>query len=735
MRAPRKGRAALLVALASVAPDAAAHVRLVNPSNGNALRWPSSSNVSIVTSSAGSADVPGESDTAALRIAIASWSSVPGSTARLVEDQNPGNRARTDWPSDDVHLMLFDESNASGFFPSGTGIVALTPVAFQSSGTIVDADVLFNGAEFQFTTSGAPARFDVQDVATHELGHLLGLDHTGWAGATMYPYVDPTVILQRSLARDDVNGLRDAYPAAAFGSISGRILRASNASPVAGANVVARDASGRTAGGTISASDGTFTLRGLDPGNYAVLATPLDFPVSAGDLSGGQSVATDFGAALLTAGVVVGTGGVGVGDLSVPADDPVSLGRNFDELPLPATSGDVQVFSLSGAGLFSGATLAASDPDIAVTPLAWLGTVVTFSLSVPAGEAAGHADLTVTASSGGASLLPAAIEIAPPAPVLGLVTPATGSISGGTPIVIAGSNFRAGARVILAGELYLDGAPGGATVVDDGTILLTTRAGALGAAELVVQDPSGVEARSSALFAYEAQPTVDAVFPASGADTGGTLVHVQGRDYVSGTSVRIAGVLQTGVQILSQGTLRFTTTGGTAGGPYVLEVLAPGGDAGTGTFSYSAAPDPRIDAISPAQGSTSGGTRVTISGSGFAPGVEVVFGADPVSGGGGAQAYDVVVIDASTLQATTPARPAGVSDVLVRAAGGAQATTTAAAFTFTTPSGGGGGGGCTLGRAPGGGPMDGVQNLLPLLAAAALVLLSGRRGRLATARG
>ncbi|MEZ6020564.1 MAG: matrixin family metalloprotease [Planctomycetota bacterium] len=76
--------------------------------------------------------------------------------------------------------MTFDEINSSGYFPTGSGIVAITPLEFYTTGRIIDADVLFNGKDFHFTTKQETNRFDIQDVAAHELGHLLGLDHSGW---------------------------------------------------------------------------------------------------------------------------------------------------------------------------------------------------------------------------------------------------------------------------------------------------------------------------------------------------------------------------------------------------------------------------------------------------------------------------------------------------------------------------------------------------------------------------
>ena len=146
------------------------------------------------------------------------------------------------------------------------------------------------GAEFAFTTSGDPGAFDVGDVGAHEIGHLLGLDHSGWAGATMYPYVDPTTILHRSMSLDEIAGAREIAPVAALGRITGTIERLSDGSPVSGAHVVALDAGGRNAASALTNAAGAFTIFGLDAGTYTVYADPLDSPVSSGNLSPGHVI-------------------------------------------------------------------------------------------------------------------------------------------------------------------------------------------------------------------------------------------------------------------------------------------------------------------------------------------------------------------------------------------------------------------------------------------------------------
>ncbi len=68
----------------------------------------------------------------------------------------------------------------------------------EKSGIIYDSDIQLNASAFVFTTGDSGACVpplstadcvgtDVQNTMTHEIGHLLGLDHTQLTTSTMYP--------------------------------------------------------------------------------------------------------------------------------------------------------------------------------------------------------------------------------------------------------------------------------------------------------------------------------------------------------------------------------------------------------------------------------------------------------------------------------------------------------------------------------------------------------------------
>jgi hypothetical protein len=680
-----------LACLVGVAALTSGHLRLINPANSLPLFWSSPTSISIVINSAGSPDITDGSHETALRMAIEAWNEDTLTNATLVENTNPLVQARTDWAADDIHMILFDETNSSGYFPGASGIVAVTPVFFYSSGLIDDADIIYNGKDFQFTTSGQAGRMDVQDVGTHELGHLLGLDHSGWAGASMYPYVDPTVILHRSLSADDITGMRDAYPNGTFSTITGHIERG-DASDVEGAHVVAVDVNGRTAGGTLSNALGNFIFDALPAGTYAIYASPLDYPVSSANLSAAYNTAVDFESTEF-GNAVVGVGAsVDMGTLVVDPDVSISLGRNSDDYPLRVISGQLVARTIRGANLNAGSTLTSSDPAITITPTSWSGIAVQFNVTVPGGAAPGHVDLKVTSAAGDVSILTAGLEVTPPNPTVALVSPSSGDMNGGSLVTLTGSNYVSGARVVLGDQIYEDGAPGGCTVVNATTITLTTKATLPGLHDVVVIDGSGVEGRMGSGFLATAVPTIAVAFPPSGNALGGTEMKITGADFAVGCTVTIDGVAQPTLVFNSSTELTLTTEAGVVGGPYVLELTNLGGATAQTAFTYATPLDPEITLITPNSGTAAGGEAVMITGNNFDASMNVTFGANTLTGAGGTMAASVSFIDSNNLEVVTPIG-AGSSSVLVQSGSTQQASVLGAGFVFTG-GGGGSSGGC-----------------------------------------
>lgn len=714
-------RVLLLAAIVVAGALGQSYLRLINPSNGMPLRWPSPSSISVVIHAPGSDDIDDDSHLTALRNAIDSWNAVEGTTARLVEDTDPTNMALGDYTSSAHHVLRFDEINESGYFPFGSSTVAITPVWFFSNGLITDADVLFNGQGYGFTTSGTPGYYDVQDIAAHELGHLLGLDHSGQAGSTLYPYVDPRVILHRSLSRDDEQALRAIYPSGSHASFSGSVVRASDGSGVAGAQVIARDAEGRTCGGTIADGAGNFTIGGFGAGSYTLVALPLDAPVSAGNLSPGHVITTNFEPASVGPFTLNSGQTRAIGSLTVGADVPLNLGTSGDRLPLRATRGASTTHTLSGNGLAPGSTLTASDPDVAVQLVSWSYSQVSFRLDVPSDEAPGHFDLIATNAAGAVSVLAAAVEITPPDPSLFAVSPAQQDKGSSVPLSIFGANFRAGCRVVLAGEIYAEGVPGGCTLVSSSQLDLTTRPSAPGTWDVVVIDATGVEGRLASGYQFTTIPQVASVFPSAGDDGGGTLVTIKGQEFTGDTTVWINGVLQSTVAVINPQKIQLLTQPGVAGGPYELRVENPGGAVATANFSYVTPPDPDVIRIDPGGGSATGGEEIRVDGANFASDTRVVFGADPETGLGGFEAPEVRVINSTQLAVRTPQFGFNAPlSVLASTTSTGQASVVTAAFT-TSGAESGGGGGCQSVVVPG--PPDAGDVLRTALFFALLAVL------------
>src|SRR5262249_57978277 len=104
---------------------------------------------------------------------------------------------------------------------------------------------------------------------------------------------------------------------------------------------------------------------------------------------------------------------------------------------------------------------------------------------------------------------------------------------------------------------------------------------------------------------------------ASGRTAGGTLVTINGTGFVAGATVNIGGSAATGVSVINGGTITATTPAHAAG---AVNVTVTNADTQSGTltngFTY-VAPAPTVNGVTPASGTTAGGTLVTINGTGF----------------------------------------------------------------------------------------------------------------------
>jgi hypothetical protein len=128
----------------------------------------------------------------------------------------------------------------------------------------------------------------------------------------------------------------------------------------------------------------------------------------------------------------------------------------------------------------------------------------------------------------------------------------------------------------------------------------------------------------------------------------------------------------------------------TAGSTYFVTVTTPGGtSAYLPVFTYSTVA-PTATGLTPTQGGTSGGTSVTITGSGFFSGAVVNFteetGGVPVSGNVVVAATSTAINSGTSITATTPAITAGATYfVTVTTPGGTTAYGSSEVFTFVPP--------------------------------------------------
>ncbi|GLS24320.1 VWA domain-containing protein [Marinibactrum halimedae] len=207
--------------------------------------------------------------------------------------------------------------NLSEVSDAGLGCAPLANAAIYpdgsvlESGTIIDADMIWNPIQFDYDIAANASEdiVHIESIATHEVGHLLGVSHTSLAfaandPATMFPFVDTTnVVLQNNiatLAADDEMAVGRSYPGTGFypggvgvattGQITGWVRQA-DGSPAQGVRLWAYDASlpagaatppvyeafsATTFDAESGVNAGDYSFRGIPPGDYYVCILPWE---------------------------------------------------------------------------------------------------------------------------------------------------------------------------------------------------------------------------------------------------------------------------------------------------------------------------------------------------------------------------------------------------------------------------------------------------------------------------
>jgi hypothetical protein len=211
------------------------------------LWWNERSTIVWAQSVDGNPETTGETEFTAMESAFSTWQAQLDLCGSLTFTQAPRTSLRTTgYVQGQVNqnVVLFRSKACAAAVPANdacwedddcgsvydcwqfaTAAIAMTTTSYDpATARILDADIELNAKSFIFTTVDEPicvapvysqscVATDVQNTATHEIGHLLGLGHIATvAGSTMAARADPGETSKRVLDPGTRQFVCDVYP-------------------------------------------------------------------------------------------------------------------------------------------------------------------------------------------------------------------------------------------------------------------------------------------------------------------------------------------------------------------------------------------------------------------------------------------------------------------------------------------------------------------------------------------
>lgn len=229
------------------------------------------------------------------------------------------------------------------------------------------------------------------------------------------------------------------------------------------------------------------------------------------------------------------------------------------------------------------------------------------------------------------------------------IAPNQGAATGGTAVVITGTNLSSASAVRF-------GPNTGTITANTATQIDVTSPPGNGVVGVTVTTPGGTS--SPLTYFYVQAPIKTSISPTTGATAGGNAVTLNGQRLTGATAVTFGANAGT-ITATNDGQITVTAPAGAAAGAVSVTVSTPGGTV-DGLF-YTYADAPAVTTISPNSGPEDGGNALTITGTQVGSTSEVTFDGAAASFG---------VLSATQVAAVVPPGTAGAVDVVVTAAGG-----------------------------------------------------------------